>query len=118
MSKETVEVRKESLKMISDIIHDNVVVMQAAYIEWKHGRGAEEAMTWIENTLRGPGNIPDEDAPYGKEAQEYFSANNSNPFPTCFCGRPSHVLWMGQGFCCHEHCNEAQAKAKAEGATA
>jgi hypothetical protein len=31
---------------------------------------------------------PDEDEPYGKEAQAYFDANRSDPFPTCTnCGR-------------------------------
>jgi hypothetical protein len=93
------------------IIHDMVVAQQAAWIEWQHGEGAEAAMRWIHNGLCGPGHIPDEDAPYGKEPQAYFDANKSDPFPPCTCGRPSNTLWMGQGFCCDEHYREAKALA-------
>lgn len=28
----------------NEIIHDMVVAQQAAWIEWRHGKGAEEAM--------------------------------------------------------------------------
>ena len=94
---------QEAMKLMSEIIHDHTAVMQAAYIEWKHGRGAEAAMEWIENTLCGPGLIPDEDAEHGRNAQFFFSANQANPMPTCYCGNPSHIAWMGQGFCCDEH---------------
>ncbi|MNS67708.1 hypothetical protein D3C72_1009680 [compost metagenome] len=96
---------------LSNIVHDHTVVMQAAWIEWKHGRGTEAAMSWIHNTLWGPGFIPDEDAPYGKEAQAWFDANQSNPMPQCFCGRPSHIGWMKQGFCSEAHYAEAKARA-------
>ncbi len=90
------------------------VAQQAAWIEWQHGKGAEEAMGWIQNGLFGPGLIPDEDEPYGKEAQAYFDANRSDPFPTCYCGRPSNHLWMGQGFCCQEHYNTRRAQIEAQ----
>lgn len=97
---------------LGKIIHDMTVAQQAAWIEWQHGKGAEEAMTWIHNGLAGPGFIPDEDEPYGKEAQAWYDANRADPLPTCFCGRPSNSLWMGQGFCCHEHYEQRRAEAK------
>lgn len=95
---------------LAKIIHDMVVANQAAWIEWQHGRGAEAAMIWIQNGLFGPGHIPDEDEPYGKEAQAWFDANRADPFPACFCGRPSHHLWMGQGFCSEAHYRQAKAE--------
>lgn len=90
-------------KIISDIMHDHTTAMQSAIIEWQHGKGADAALMWIANTLFGPGLLPDENSPYGKEAQAWFDANKSRPFPKCFCGRPSHILWMGRGFCSEEH---------------
>jgi hypothetical protein len=48
------------------------LAMQAAWIEWQHGRGAEHAMQWIENTLDGPGLIPEPEP--GQGAQAYFDA--------------------------------------------
>ena len=71
-------------------------------------------MVWIQNGLFGPGLIPDEDEPYGKEAQAYFDANRSDPFPACYCGRTSNSLWMGQGFCCQEHYNTRRAQIEAQ----
>lgn len=100
----------EIVKMLSDIIHDHTVAMQSAIIEWKHGKGAEGGLQWIVNTLSGPGHLPDFDAPYGKHPQFWFDANCAVPNPTCFCGNPPHIVWMGQGFCCEEHCDEAKAK--------
>jgi hypothetical protein len=97
-------------KMLANIIHDQTVAMQAAIIEWQHGKGAEAGFSWIVNTLEGPGHLPDFDEPYGKQAQFWFDANRAEPFPKCFCGNPSHQLWMGQGFCCNEHYVEAKAK--------
>ena len=110
------EAEVERLKVFSEdlgkIIHDMVVGQQAAWIEWRHGKGAEEAMGWIENGLAGPGHIPDEDAPYGKEPQAFYDANRADPFPACHCGRPSNILWMGKGFCSIEHYNAALAASK------
>ncbi|AYQ38297.1 MULTISPECIES: hypothetical protein [Burkholderia cepacia complex] len=103
--------RSQSLiKTLSDIIHDQTVAMQSAVIEWQHGDGAEAGLSWIVNTLEGPGHLPDFDAPHGKHAQFWFNANQANPLPACFCGNPSSSLWMGQGFCCDEHYREARAK--------
>jgi hypothetical protein len=100
----------ELSKMLANIIHDQTVAMQSALIEWQHGKGAEAGFSWIVNTLEGPGHLPDFDAPYGKQAQFWFDANRAEPFPKCFCGNPSHQLWMGQGFCCNEHYAEAKAQ--------
>lgn len=97
-------------KILADAMHDNIVAMQAALIEWKFGAGAEAALQWIVNTLSGPGLLPDTEGPWGKEAQAYFSANQSNPMPACACGRPSHIGWMGQGFCSEEHYKAAHAQ--------
>ena len=93
------ERRARIMKDMSTVIHDYTVVMQAAYIEWKRGKGADAAMQWIENTLWGPGHIPSPDEPWGKEAQAYYDANRSDPFPTCPCGRPSNQLANGRGYC-------------------
>jgi hypothetical protein len=98
--------KDEIIEMQNKIIHDLVVANQAAWIEWRHGKGAEAAMTWVHNGLVGPGSIPDENAPWGKEAQAWFDANRADPFPFCYCGRPSHQLWMGKGACCDEHMSE------------
>ena len=97
---------------LGKIIHDMTVAQQAAWIEWQHGKGAEAGMQWIQNGLFGPGFIPDEDEPYGKEAQAWFDANRADPFPTCFCGRPSNILWMGKGFCCDAHYQQHRAEGK------
>ncbi len=100
---------EKSLKQTANMHHDLIVVMQAAWIEWKHGKGAEDALGWIENTLDGPGLIPDETEPWAKEAQAYFDKNRAEPFPACFCGRPSNQLWMGKGFCGEPHYKEHRA---------
>lgn len=98
------------VKDLSDIIHDQTVAMQSAIIEWQHGKGAEAGLSWIVNTLAGPGHLPDFNAPHGTHAQFWFNANQTNPLPACVCGNPSSSLWMGQGFCCDEHYHEAKAK--------
>lgn len=103
--------RQSLVETLNEVIHDHVVTMQAAVIEWQHGKGAEEAMAWIANTLEGPGHLPDPDAPWGKDAQRYFDANKANPFPACaVCGIPSHQLWMGHGFCSTEHHDQFKAE--------
>lgn len=47
----------------------NVASMQAAYIEWTRGDGADHGMAWISNTLCGPGLLPDAGS---ATAQEFF----------------------------------------------
>ena len=100
---------EKSFKELSDFFNDKIVGEQAAYIEWQHGKGAVAGMHWIANGLCGPGLIPDDDEPWGKEAQAYFNANKSDPFPVCSCGRPSGQLWMGHGACCDEHMAEIKS---------
>lgn len=99
-----------AMKHLSDHVNDLICAMQAAWIEWKHGKGAEAGMQWIENTLDGPDLIPDENEPYGKEAQAWIDKNRSDPMPECACGRPSHIEWMGQGFCSDEHYKQARTQ--------
>lgn len=117
---DTKDARAEQFrKELAGMHHDLLVVMQAAWIEWQRGKGAESAMQWIENTLAGPGLIPCDDEPYSNEPQAYFDKNKSDPFPECFCGRPSNQLWMGKGFCSDDHYKEHRAaisKATAPGA--
>jgi len=62
---------------LASIMHNNTVAMQAAWIEWQYGEGPEGAMAWIENTLDGPGLIPESDEPFATEAQAYFDANKT-----------------------------------------
>lgn len=47
----------------------NLLVMQAAIIEWRTTGDATNGMAWIFNTLFGPGELPNEDE---KDAQAYF----------------------------------------------
>ncbi|EFB3730092.1 ead/Ea22-like family protein [Escherichia coli] len=47
----------------------NILVMQAAIIEWRETGNAENALMWIYNILFGPGELPGEDE---KNAQAYF----------------------------------------------
>ncbi|QET71410.1 hypothetical protein [Bordetella bronchiseptica] len=103
---------------LSKIIHNMTVAQQAAWIEWQHGAGAEAGMRWIANGLAGPGHIPEEDEPYGTEAQAYFDANQADPLPACHCGRPSNILHMGNGYCSQEHYAAAIAAQQGEGGAA
>lgn len=104
--------RADMAKELANMHHDLLVVMQAAWIEWQRGAGANSAMQWIHNTLMGPGLIPDDDEPYASEPQAYFDKNKAEPFPECFCGRPSNQLWMGNGFCSNAHYNQHRASSK------
>lgn len=64
---------KKQIERSNDLswyMHDQITAQQAAWIEWKHGQGADEAMGWIENGLAGPGHIPD-----GTDPQKWFDAN-------------------------------------------
>ncbi len=58
-------------KFLDRMFAERIIAMQAAYIEWKRGEGAEAAMSWIENTLDGPDLIPDL-ATEARSAQQYF----------------------------------------------
>ncbi|MFJ2989994.1 hypothetical protein ACIPF8_19180 [Collimonas sp. NPDC087041] len=66
-----------ALETAGKVINNLTVANQAAWIEWKHGDGADSAMEWIENGLIGPGLIPEDDEPHATNAQAYFDANAS-----------------------------------------
>lgn len=51
------------------LIGKNILVMQAAIIEWQGTGDAKNGLAWIYNTLFGPGELPDEAE---KDAQAYF----------------------------------------------
>ena len=51
------------------LIGKNILVMQAAIIEWQGTGDARNGLSWIYNTLFGPGELPDEAE---KDAQAYF----------------------------------------------
>lgn len=56
-------------KELDLIIGKNILVMQAAIIEWQGTGDARKGLSWIYNTLFGPGELPDESE---KDAQAYF----------------------------------------------
>lgn len=59
----------------SEIIHNHCLAMSAALIEQAIGQGAEAGMRWIENTLDGPGLLPDlDEARRLGGAQAWFDA--------------------------------------------
>lgn len=62
-------------QMWGRIVHNMVVANQSAWIEWRHGKGADQAMAWIHNGLVGPGHIPGSEAENGKEPQAWYDAN-------------------------------------------
>ncbi|EQA0895079.1 ead/Ea22-like family protein [Escherichia coli] len=57
-------------KELDLLIGKNILVMQAAIIEWQATGDAKSGMAWIYNTLFGPGELPDESE---KDAQAYFN---------------------------------------------
>ncbi|EFN4619266.1 ead/Ea22-like family protein [Escherichia coli] len=56
-------------KELDLLIGKNILVMQAAIIEWQATGNAKNGLAWIYNTLFGPGELPDEAE---KDAQAYF----------------------------------------------
>lgn len=56
-------------KELDLLIGKNILVMQAAVIEWQATGDAKNGLAWIYNTLFGPGELPDESE---KDAQAYF----------------------------------------------
>ena len=57
-------------KELDLLIGKNILVMQAAIIEWQETGDAKSGLAWIYNTLFGPGELPDESE---KDAQAYFN---------------------------------------------
>ena len=56
------------------LIGKNILVMQAAIIEWQATGDAKNGLAWIYNTLFGPGELPDEAE---KDAQAYFDRKDA-----------------------------------------
>lgn len=56
-------------KELDLLIGKNILIMQAAIIEWQGTGDAKNGLAWIYNTLFGPGELPDEAE---KDAQAYF----------------------------------------------
>jgi len=60
---------KNLIKEMDLLFGRNLLAMRCAVIEWDRGAGAKAGMSWIYNTLRGPGELPPRDATV---AQAYF----------------------------------------------
>ncbi|EQA1621397.1 ead/Ea22-like family protein [Enterobacter asburiae] len=60
---------KNRHKELDLLIGKNILVMQAAIIEWQGTGDARKGLAWVYNTLFGPGELPDEAE---KDAQAYF----------------------------------------------
>ena len=60
---------KNRHKELDLLIGKNILLMQAAIIEWQGTGDARKGLAWIYNTLFGPGELPDESE---KDAQAYF----------------------------------------------
>lgn len=98
--------------IVSQALHNVMVGNQSAWIEWKHGAGAEAAMQWIENGLIGPGLIPT-----GTEAQVWFDANQDDRYdvpPRPAPSRPAGVQlvpkWAGEFYSYQDWVNKAQSR--------
>ncbi|HEA0457394.1 TPA: ead/Ea22-like family protein [Escherichia coli] len=61
---------RNRFKELDLLIGKNILVMQAAIIEWQATGDAKSGLAWIYNTLFGPGELPDESE---KDAQAYFN---------------------------------------------
>ncbi|EFI4695752.1 ead/Ea22-like family protein [Escherichia coli] len=61
---------RNRLKELDLLIGKNILVMQAAIIEWQATGDAKSGLAWIYNTLFGPGELLDESE---KDAQAYFN---------------------------------------------
>lgn len=60
---------RNRFKELDRMFGKNLIVMQAAVIDWRTTGDAKNGMAWIFNTLLGPGELPNEDE---KDAQTYF----------------------------------------------
>ncbi|MCF7446335.1 ead/Ea22-like family protein [Escherichia coli] len=61
-------------KELDLLIGKNILVMQAAIIEWQSTGDAKSGLAWIYNTLFGPGELPDESE---QDAQAYFNRKHA-----------------------------------------
>lgn len=60
---------RNRFKELDRMFGKNLIVMQAAVIDWRTTGDAKNGMAWIFNTLLGPGELPNKDE---KDAQAYF----------------------------------------------
>lgn len=60
---------RNRFKELDRMFGKNLLVMQAAIIDWRTTGDAKNGMAWIFNTLLGPGELPNEEE---KDAQAYF----------------------------------------------
>lgn len=60
---------RNRFKELDRMFGKNLLVMQAAIIDWRTTGDAKNGVAWIFNTLLGPGELPNEDE---KDAQAYF----------------------------------------------
>lgn len=60
---------RNRFKELDRMFGKNLLVMQAAVIDWRTTGDARNGMAWIFNTLLGPGELPNEEE---KDAQAYF----------------------------------------------
>lgn len=67
--KDANEYIRNRFKELDRMFGKNLLVMQAAIIDWRTTGDAKNGMAWIFNTLLGPGELPSEDE---KDAQAYF----------------------------------------------
>lgn len=63
------EALRMQVKEIDLLFGRYLLGMRAAVVEWQKGKGADAAIQWIWNGLRGPGELPPEDE---TQAQAYF----------------------------------------------
>lgn len=98
--REEVKSQKGTIDYTAKMLNNAIVTMQAAWIEFQQGG---KGMGWIDGFLDGPDLIPGDEEPYSDNPQFWYDANRSDPFPKCWCGNPSHILWMGYGYCSKEH---------------
>lgn len=54
---------KNLIKEMDLLFGRNLLAMRCAIIEWDRGAGAKAGMSWIYNTLRGPGELPPQRRP-------------------------------------------------------
>lgn len=75
--------------MFGDLMHHQILAMRAAVVD-AHLRGHEHGMAWVENTLCGPGHLPDIDAAraeggaqcmFDREVAEQVAFRAAHPAP-------------------------------------
>jgi len=64
-----IEFHLKRIRRLDIIFHKNILAMQAAVIEFKHGEGVHSGMNWIIDALAYRGEFAPED---DKDAQEFF----------------------------------------------